>query len=310
MPFVLHRLLPALSLLTLSAVPCGTAVAQTPPPAPAAAPVPPPVEGEEVVVTGVRDRDQAIKDFVGALTPNGFNEPIKRFETMAICPGAVGVPAAQKEAIAARLRKVAKAAGITVAAPGCVPNVLAVVTPDKRAFVRALVKTNNYMFGTRSSAEIAKLIDTPGPSTAWQVGGPPVTADGTEVSYYAQEGAFVNRTTRGATRAQPAVRPQFGAAIVVVEEKALDGLTVTQLADFVAMRALANTDPARLANSKTPTILKVLDAPMGTEVPLTLSEWDLSFLRALYAAPPAPTASSQRSGIARQLDKELDKPKR
>lgn len=295
---------PAALLAALLAVP---AQAQTQP-APATA-APPAAEGEEVVVTGIRDREQAIKDFVGALTPSAFNGQISRFETVVVCPAAAGVPPAQKAAIAARLRRVAKAAGIPVAGEKCVPNVIVVVTPDKRGFMEALVKRNGYLFGNRSDSEITKLIRTPGPSTAWQVGGPPVTADGTEVAYYATEGVYVNRTGRSATRAAPPVRPQFGAAMVVVDQKALDGLTVTQLADFVAMRAFANTDPARVADTKLPTILKVLDAPMGSEVPLTLTEWDLAFLRGLYAAPPAVSAPAQRSGIARQVEQALDKPK-
>ena len=77
-------------------------------------------------------------------------------------------------------------------------------------------------------------------------------------------------------------RPQFGAAVVVVEGSALAGLTLTQLGDYAAMRAYSGADPARLPSSA-PTILRVVDAPLGSEVPVTMTNWDFSFLRGLYA---------------------------
>ena len=57
----------------------------------------------------------------------------------------------------------------------------------------------------------------------------------------------------------------------------------------------------------TPTILKVLEAPMGSEVVASLTEWDLGFLRGLYSAPRNLRAGSQRSAISRQMVKDADK---
>ena len=53
------------------------------------------------------------------------------------------------------------------------------------------------------------------------------------------------------------------------------------------------------------TILKVLEAPMGSEVPLTMTAWDLSFLKGLYAATNNLYAASQRSEIRRQIEGDL-----
>ena len=48
-----------------------------------------------------------------------------------------------------------------------------------------------------------------------------------------------------------------------------------------------------------------LDTPMGSAVPLTLTRWDLGFLRGLYAAPANLTAASDRSAIRRTVEAEL-----
>ena len=97
-------------------------------------------------------------------------------------------------------------------------------------------------------------------------------------------------------------RPHFIAAVVVVELDALGGLTVTQLADYAAMRAFARTDPRRLKGTGAPTILSAIEAPMNSPVPLTLTEWDLAFLqraalcqrRQPHGGKPAPRDEADR----------------
>lgn len=115
----------------------------------------------------------------------------------------------------------------------------------------------------------------------------------------------MDRTTRRGSRITAPGRLHFSAAVVVVEADALDGLTTTQLADYAAMRAFAKTDPARLPPSPPPTILTVLDVPMGGAVPITLTEWDLGFLRGLYDSQANLYGAAQRSQIRRKLESSL-----
>jgi hypothetical protein len=259
---------------------------------------------EEIVVTGTRDMEGQVRDFVGALTVTPNGGLLSRFEA-AICPAAVGVSPSEKEALAARIRKIAKAADLAVGKAGCTPNVLLVVTPDKAGFIDALYKKHPDYFGEMSLKDIRKLAAAPGPAAVWHVDGPPIDASGAEMAA-GDDGTYVNRTTRSGSRLTAAARPQFGAAAVVVESKALDGLTTTQLADYAAMRAFARTDPSKLPGTA-PTILKVLDTPMGEEVPITLTAWDLAFLRSLYSAPANLSAAAQRTGIRRGVTEQLEK---
>ncbi|HEY0148178.1 MAG TPA: hypothetical protein VGB70_04170 [Allosphingosinicella sp.] len=258
----------------------------------------------EIVVTGSRDVETQMRDFVGALTDTQGGELLSRFERE-ICPTAVGVSPAQKQAVIARMKVIAEAAGIAVGNARCTPNVLLVVTGDKAAFLDALAKKHPYYFGEMSPAEIRRLAREPGPASAWHIAGPKRTADGVEL-YENKDGVAVNRTTRSGSRLTAGSRPQFAAAAVVVEAKALDGLTTTQLADYAAMRAYSRTDPSKIP-AAAPTILKVLETPMGEEVPITLTEWDLQFLRSLYTAPKNISAAAQRSQIRKGMKEGLEK---
>lgn len=276
------------------------------PVAAAAQNAPPPADSQTIVVTGTRTTESEIADFVDAFTVAPVGGQLSRFE-WAVCPLAVGLLPEQKRAVAERIRAVARAAGIRVAGSKCVPNVLVIVTPDRKALLAALDRLHPEYFEGLSGDERRALRDSPDRAVAWHLRGEEINADGAEIRHDGQLDINMNQTSRPATRIGFAARPQFAAAIMVVENRALDGITTTQLADYAAMRTLIRTDPRRLGKSAAPTILKALDAPMGTPVPVTLTRWDLGVLRALYASNPIVSARSQRSEMRGRLRKELDR---
>lgn len=255
-----------------------------------------------IVVIGQRDIEQQIDSFVGALTPASPRGQIARFETT-VCPGAFGMDDAERSAVQDRVRAVAKGVGLDVAAADCKPNLVVIVTADKAAFLKALGKDHGYMFGDRTPTQVRKILAQPGPATAWQIQ-TMANADGRVIL---NEGDMpINRTTRNPSRITAAARPAFMAAVVVVEGKALEGLSTTQLADYAAMRALARIEPARIDAGAPATILRILDAAPDSEVPVTLTQWDFSFLKGLYSSPNNLYAPSQRTEIGRVMEQELD----
>lgn len=260
----------------------------------------------QIVVTGAKDRDKAIRDFVGALAQAPVHGQLSRFEAV-VCPFALGLSASQNAIVAHRIRLIAKEVGIIVGGEHCTPNVIVLVTPDKRALIEALAKHRDDYFGDMAPWQITRLAREPGPATAWQLPDVEISARGTPVEVDPGTGLPTNRTTEPATRGTAPTRPQFLAAIVVIDANALAGLTPVQLADYAAMRTLANTDPSKLGDSTAPTILKVLEAPMGSETPASLTSWDLGYLRGLYAHSDNLYAGAQRSAIRRQITKESDR---
>lgn len=254
-----------------------------------------------VIVTGDPDRAQAVRDFVGALTAGPMNGQLSRFET-AICPAAYGLSGTMRAAVEARMRAVAAAVGLELGGARCTPNVLLMVTRDKQALIRAIARRYPQYFGEERENRSARVAAQPGAASAWhaQVR---LNADGRELPMMG--GFAVNQTTHAGSRLAASGRPAFVAAAVVVESEALVGLSATQLADYVLMRALARTDPGRLDGAAAPTILTALDAPAGSEVPLSMTRWDLGFLRGLYATQDNLYATAHRGRIAGTLQTEL-----
>lgn len=268
-------------------------------------------DSPEIVVSGIGDMNHEIREFVGALELSPGATQLSRFARRPVCPLAIGVPESQKEAVASRIRQVAEAAGITVGGKSCRPNVVVAVTEDKRLFIEALRQKHPYFFEQMSPRQHRRLVRQPGPATAWHVHGPLLTTDGREMPSVSGDNGgdyYVNFTINPGSRITIPSHPQFAAAMVVVERGALDGLTTIQLADYASMRAFAQLDPARLEESAAPTILKVLEVPMGGSVPITMTRWDFGLLRSLYTSPTNLAAAAQRSAIRRRLGKELERP--
>lgn len=266
---------------------------------------PPAADPSEIVVTGDRqERDRQIRGFIRALTDVRVRGQISRFN-FAVCPAAVGLSRSQNEAVAIRMRRVAEAAGIRRAEAACTPNVLVVVTRDKRDFIEGLRREYPAFFREMTRRDFRQLARQSGPAAAWHIEGL-VNADGLEVPRDVETGYSVMSVTDTPSRLRAASRPHFIAAVVVVEVAALAGLTTMQLADYAAMRAFARTDPTRLAETPASTILTVLDAPMDSLVPNSLTHWDLGFLRGLYASDPNRYATQQRGEIGRTLRDELE----
>jgi hypothetical protein len=71
------------------------------------------------------------------------------------------------------------------------------------------------------------------------------------------------------------------------------------------MRAFAKTDPSRLEKPAAPTILTLLDTPNGGAVPITLTEWDLAYLKALYGSTTNRLAGQQSGEMAQKMAKDL-----
>lgn len=267
--------------------------------APPAVAQPQPAEDETIVVTA--EREEAIRGFVGALTVAPQTGQIPRFED-SICPAAFGLSATVRATVVARMRAVAQAAGLRTGNEGCRPNILLMVTADKNALIRALARRNPHWFGDERNEDAYGIMQQPGPVAAWHAE-MMLNADGRGLRMVG--GFAVNQSTRQATRLEAAARPSFIAAAIVVEQNVLTGLSTTQLADYAMMRALARTDPARLPATGPATILRVIDAPADAEVPITLTQWDLGFLRGLYASPANLRAPAQRGAIGNTIARQL-----
>jgi hypothetical protein len=77
----------------------------------------------------------------------------------------------------------------------------------------------------------------------------------------------------------------------VIETGATFGKSLTQIADYAALRGLAMVTPGELDGSED-TILALFE-PGSQAAPAELTEFDRAYLKGLYRAPPRRWARSQ-----------------
>jgi hypothetical protein len=226
--------------------------------------------------------------------PAAAATPPTRF-TVPVCPAVYGLAPQQAAFIAGRMRQVGYAAGVPLAAPPCDPNAIVIVTADKNALIRGLEQSHADYFPIEwNKRQIRELESNPSPAVAWQFEGL-ITPDGLRIAENTIPSLVdpvppaalfeaTPPTTAPATRLRPAERHDVMTSILVVQANALQGLTAMQFADYAAMRTFARADPRSTTVPPSDTILKVLDAPMGTAVPLSITASDLNFLRHYYGS--------------------------
>jgi hypothetical protein len=293
-------------LLFASLLLCAPAIAAAQAPAP---------DSANIVVEGVKDRARRISNFVKDLTPSDLSyNQLSRWE-VPVCPAVFGLAPQQRSFVVNRMRSIAQAAGVPLAGGRCDPNVIVIVTTNKPALLAALEKRHpDYFPGDWSNRKIRAIEQDAYPVAAWQFEGLLSTdglrlADNTSGFDPVDPAGLVAatiRTTAPASRLRPPGRRDVLTSILIVQNNALSGLTTTQFADYAAMRSFVRTDPRQVRASPSDTILKVLDAPMGTAVPLSLTEFDFSFLKAFYASGTESYAGVQRSDIAWRMNRELN----
>jgi len=275
-----------------------TAAPDTPPPASSQ-------PADDIIVEGVRGQRKRVHQFVKALDDIPSFGQIGKFHSP-VCPAVIGLPAEQSRRIAERMARVAASAGIRLGEAGCAPNVILIAAVGKGSAIEALNHRFPAYFRGMSNKDIRKLASATEPSVAWQIKAL-LSADGTVLKQTPLGGPVINEGTNSGSRVRAGTMPQFVSSIVVVERSALTGLTTTQVADFTAMRAFARTDPQRAAGSGAPTILTILDKGEDQPLPITLTHWDLGYLKSLYATSNDYYASYQRGNMEHTMRKELDK---
>jgi hypothetical protein len=260
---------------------------------------------EEIVVQGMRVNKQRVRDFIRAVTDVPYEGQLGRFHAAA-CPVAMGLSDVQNARVAERMRQVAAAAGIKVATSPCKPNIFVIVTPDKRAALDELDHRFPMYFNGMSSKEVAALKASTAPAVAWQVGSR-LSADGQPLEKPVGVDYYRVSSVENPSRIRGVTEPTFLVSVVVIDVNAARGLTTTELADYATMRTFAATDPDRVVKTGAPTILGVLAQPDDKPLPVTLTYWDLAFLKSLYATDNAYYARYQRSDMERVIAEELER---
>ena len=218
----------------------------------------------------------------------------------------MGLAPVQNDRIAERVRRVAAAAKIRLAPAKCRPNAFVIVAPDKAAAIIELNRRFPAYFSQMSEREVRKLAADGAPAAAWQVKSL-MTADRELAAKATTSDTYIVKSVNTPSRIKAASMPTFMASVVVIDVKSAAGLTLTQLADYAAMRVFADLEPERAAKVGVPTILGLLGQADDRPLPVTLTHWDLGFLKSLYATDNAYLAGYQRGDMERVVKKEVER---
>jgi hypothetical protein len=208
--------------------------------------------------------------------------PLARFQDP-LCPGIAGVAQAQAEGMVGLIRQNAAELGLRLADPQtCEANLLVAVMDDPSAYLDDLRKRKAWLFDWLDKDEREALFDTPGPAHTW-----------TRIFTRSRDGQPVypthSLTDLPFTRMEAAhsliyvpVRRDIISAMVLIDKKAVQGLSVAQLADYATMRGLSGDQAERLEAPGESILGLFGDGPRAAG----LTRSDRIFLRTLYSTVP------------------------
>ena len=286
---------------------------------------------QEVEVTAHRiELEKRVSRFVNqiAAAQNG-GEGLARWETPPVCPLVSGVARQDGEFMLGRLSEIAHGAGVPLADEHCRPNLYILVTPQPEGLLKGLEKRNRaFTFGydplfyppvETPASVVDEFIRTPRPVRVWystaekDAWGKPLAYCQSQLvlpqcdEVHHKAACDPTRYYRCGTAIAGGSHLVFSTVwtlsrvFVIVDQKRLQGVTVGQLADYVAMSGFAKLK-ADAHPGDAPTILTLFNAAPET-ASTGLTEWDQTFLKSLYSTERI--SKQQRGQIARQMVREI-----
>jgi len=253
------------------------------------------------VVLGMPLREQ-VETFVDDVTaPATGWGPARWDERSGICVGVVNLRPDAAQAMADRVSEVALDLGLTVGEPGCSPNILVIATDDAPALATALVQQSPNAFRPRYSGAARR----PSALRAFQSSDSPVRWWHVSMPIIRETGQPAVRLPGGdapwipswGSRLTSPITSKLLRAYVIIDIDQAEGLSFSQLADYVAMVAFAQIDPDADV-SGFPTILNVFDNPT---IAFGMTDWDEAYLGSLYGAEMNQRNPNAQSGAVAAL---------
>jgi hypothetical protein len=272
--------------------------------------------GPTIVVTGRPPPTEAKTLEAVRRVARPVDGQLARFK-QAVCPRVTGFQSQYEERVAKRIKAVAEEVGAGAGKEDCVTNLFVVVVDDGRGFVAELHRQHPEALEGLSKLELAALTNDEGAARSWTataqinslgatVGRPSPTAGGGAVKYSAGGASMffgdVNvMRIYESSNINPSVQQAIVSAWVVLETRATFGKSLTQIADYAALRGLAMVRPAELDGSED-TILALFEPRL--KAPAKLTEFDRAYLKSLYHVQGRGWAGQQVRQMADSIARE------
>ncbi len=275
----------------------------------------------EVVVHGRKlDRRQveaAADEFVEQVAAPSFNAQIARWNTP-MCVSVVNMRSPYGQMVVDRVSSQAAGLGLEVGEPGCTPNVVIVATEDGRATADHLVEQARGSFlptdgGATPSREALRAFRTSDAPVRWWNVALPVMADSGAGAYRPRGGMGAGLggpipdapyvRVRAGSRLSSDIRYDMTYVIVVVDLSRTGSVSMSALANYISMVALAQIDP----NADITGFDSILNIFTDHGRAQDLSSWDRNYLESLYSGQANRFTARQRQGevVGGLVDRQL-----
>jgi hypothetical protein len=268
------------------------------------------VQGEVIVSAQRAQLAPRVGAFVNGILVLEQGEGLARWH-VPVCPQVTGFQRENGEFILWRISEVARGAGVPLAGEHCHPNLFVFVTFDPKQLLADMEKQQRAVtFGHAPPDDIDEFIATPRVVRVWYNsaletpdsygkghGFPPFG----QVTGGASLPANVTTDWERTSRVTRTVERSITNVYLVIDKGHLQGVTLGQLADYVAMVGLTQIKPgAQLSDA--PTILRLFDGAPQAALP-GMSDWDQAFVKSVYATEQKVTV--QRGEIALDMLREI-----
>lgn len=282
----------AIAMTLALGLPQAAAPQTAPQTAPAATPQTPP-DGEAVQIDGIvvegRRLESYVNDFVSEVGEPARRRGLARWHGP-VCVGVVNLRPEVAQYMVDRVSDVARELGLSAGEPGCRPNILIVASTDSADLAKGLVTARRRNFnpghlgtnaGTRALREFQ---EADRPVRWWQLS-LPVNSETGDIAVRLPgmlgpdgQPASPQINVTSASRLRSQIRDDMARSLIIIDVDKLAGTTFQQLTDYVALIALAQINP-EADTTAYPTVLNLFTDPEGTT---GLTDWDMTYLRALY----------------------------
>lgn len=256
---------------------------------------------DAIVVSG--QGDARVRSYIRKMARPEPGRQLARWNAP-LCIGYDGIAERYSGFIQARIADTARSVGAEMARPGCDAAVLIKLSDQADALTRALVHRATPVIGSLPSRSLppkrtVAALEAPH-VVRWLTASMTTNRDGTQINN------GMNRVSMDSLIVSPA-REELVSKIILIDAQRLSGVTMNQLADYIAFVTLASPDIAEdFAGSDS---IMALFAPGDGARPAGLTRQDRAFLHALYATPSAREARVQQRAIhARMVEAAGDAP--
>lgn len=264
----------------------------------------PTADDNAIVITGKTDAKPAeIRKQATEITKTvvRYHNPLAKFQDK-VCPGIVGMPVDMAEIMIDRIRYNAERVGIDTAMEGkCQPNIMVIFVRNGQGVIKELRKTKDYIFRKIDLQELRALAKDSGPVHAWT--NTEVRSRQGDTLQGDNDADLTQIPVLNVAQSQSHIflanRLDITNSILLIDIPAIDGMSVVQIADYVTMRAFAQTKPVN-GDPAASTILTLFD-PENTAAPRELTDFDLAYLRTVYQGVDSLNAASKLASITTKL---------